>query len=90
MKHLNIKIHGFIQGVTFRYSAERLAEKLNIKGFIQNLDDGTVCAEAEGRKEDLEKFLDWCREGPMSARVEKVESEYVDDLKGFDSFIIRY
>lgn len=90
MKHLNIKIHGFIQGVTFRYSAEQLAEKLNIKGFIQNLDDGTVYAEVEGREEDLEKFLNWCRKGPMSAMVEKVESKYLDDLMGFDDFIIKY
>lgn len=72
-KHLNIKILGRVQGVFFRVSAKEQAEKLNIKGFARNESDGTVYIEAEGEEKDLEKFVNWCKDGPPSAKVEKIE-----------------
>ncbi len=61
MKHLNIKIHGQVQGVFFRDSAKQAADKLGIKGFAKNEADGTVYIEAEGEEAGLGKFLEWCR-----------------------------
>ena len=72
-KHINIKIVGFVQGVFFRLTAKEQAEKLGIKGFTRNEEDGSVYIEAEGDKESLDKFIKWCYEGPETARVEKVE-----------------
>jgi len=86
MKHLNIKIYGRVQGVGFRLSAKSVAEKLNITGFARNESDGSVYLEAEGEKENLEKFLEWCHRGPLFARVDKVVVEEENQLKNFTEF----
>ena len=54
------------------------------------MSDGTVYIEAEGKEDDLKKFFDWCHEGPRSSKVNKVESEYSDDLKVFKDFVVKY
>lgn len=72
IKHLNIKIYGQVQGVFFRISAKQEAEKLGIVGFAKNEPDGTVHIEAEGEKENLDKFLEWCKDGPDAAKVKKL------------------
>ncbi len=87
-KHLNVKISGRVQGVFFRYSAKRKAEKLDIMGFARNEPDGTVYIEAEGEEKTLKQFLAWCRKGPAFARVEKVESEFDPETKKFIDFVI--
>ena len=73
MKHLNIKIHGQVQGVFFRATAKEKADTLGIKIFARNEPDGSVYIEAEGEKEKLDEFIKWCYQGPSFARVEKVE-----------------
>ena len=72
-KHLNIKISGLVQGVFFRVSVKEEAEKLGIKVSARNETDGSVCIEAEGEEESLEKFVKWCHVGPPLAKVDKVE-----------------
>ncbi len=88
MLHLNVKIFGKVQGVFFRYSAKEKAEELNLAGFAQNMPDFSVYIEAEGKKENLEKFLEWCRRGPSSAEIEKIEFEFSKNIKGFKEFEI--
>lgn len=84
-KHLNIKISGAVQGVFFRVSAKKEAEKLGITGFARNEPDGSVYIEAEGNKEKLDKFLEWCRIGPTAAKVDKVEVKE-GGIKNFSEF----
>lgn len=84
-KHLNIKIYGQVQGVFFRISAKQEADKLGIKGFARNEKDGTVYIEAEGEKNNLDKFLEWCKNGPDAAKVEKIEVTEIP-LKNFSEF----
>lgn len=86
-KHLNIKISGLVQGVFFRAIAKEDAEKLGITGFAQNKLDGSVYIEAEGGKENLDKFLSWCKNGPPMAEVEKVEITE-SNLKKFTEFVV--
>ena len=73
MKHLNIKISGQVQGVFFRHAAKEKAEELGLKGFAKNEPDDSVYIEVEGKEEALKKFIEWCKKGPASARIEKVE-----------------
>ena len=72
MKHANIKIYGLVQGIFFRATAKQEADKLNITGFAKNKEDGSVYIEAEGEKENVDKFIKWCKIGPTLAKVEKV------------------
>ncbi len=87
MQHLNITVFGLVQGVFFRASAKEQADKLNLSGFAKNMPDGSVYIEAEGEKENLDKFIIWCNKGPMLARVEKVEVSETT-LKNFTEFKI--
>ena len=86
MVHKNIIVHGRVQGVGFRYSAQHAAQSNGIKGFVKNLPDGTVYIEAEGKIEKLNEFIAWCRKGPSFAYVSdiKIEEGEVKDYKFFD------
>lgn len=88
MKHLNIRIHGRVQGVFFRQSAKETAKRLGVDGFARNEPDGTVYIEAEGDEEALERFRNWCEQGPEFANVERVESES-GEVKDYGGFEIR-
>ncbi|MEX2600976.1 MAG: acylphosphatase [Balneolaceae bacterium] len=70
----HIFITGRVQGVGFRHFARLTARELGIKGWVRNRKDGRVEAVAEGDPENLEQFLARLREGPMPARVERVET----------------
>lgn len=88
MVHNNIRIFGKVQGVFFREGAQEKAEKLIIKGWIKNLSDGSVYIEAEGKPENLEKFIDWCHKGSGDAKVDRVEVEE-GNMKNFTGFEVK-
>ncbi|MGN6640783.1 MAG: acylphosphatase [Mucilaginibacter sp.] len=85
MKHLNITVKGYVQGVFYRASTKAVADQLGIKGFVQNEADGNVFIEAEGDDVSLDMFLDWCKEGPEHAKVISVES-HEGELKNYRNF----
>lgn len=87
MIHLNIQVYGLVQGVFFRASAKEQADNLEIKGFAKNMPDGSVYIEAEGDKDNLDKFIKWCNSGPIMAQVEKV-NVFESPLKCFKDFEI--
>jgi acylphosphatase len=59
-----IHITGRVQGVGFRWSAVREANRKGITGFIRNMPDGSVYIEAEGSNKQLNDFYEWCKNGP--------------------------
>lgn len=73
MKHLDITVSGKVQGVYYRLTTKAVADQLGVKGTVRNRPDGTVFIEAEGDDFALGSFLEWCREGPEKAVVEKVD-----------------
>ncbi len=82
-----MKIHGKVQGVGFRFEAMRKAKELRLAGFARNERDGTVYIEAQGDKENLEKFLHWCEHhGPLLAEIIGVETKYSNALRNYQSF----
>ena len=87
MKHLNIKIHGKVQGVSYRVTAKVVADLLGVKGFVRNEKDGTVYIEAEGDEFSLGEFLDFCHKGSDRAVVEQVETAEAE-LKNYRNFEI--
>ena len=62
-----------MQGVGFRFFAERHARQLGIEGYVRNRYDGAVEVEAEGAAPALEQFLNEIRQGPRLARVQDVK-----------------
>ncbi len=84
-----IKVYGRVQGVGYRYFAQRHARKLGIKGFAENRPDGSVYIEAYGEEEYLKKFLEILREGPPLAIVDRIETEENTNIREFDDFEIK-
>ena len=70
---LHIFISGKVQGVYFRQNTSYKAQELNIMGWVRNLKDGRVEAILEGERENINKLLDWCNDGPENAIVTNIE-----------------
>ena len=74
-KTLHLVIHGHVQGVFFRDSMRREAQRLGITGWVRNHSNGTVEAAVHGEPADVDAILRWARRGPERAQVERVEIE---------------
>jgi acylphosphatase len=66
-------VRGRVQGVGFRYFAQRAALELGLTGYVRNLDDGSVEAYASGSEEELSRFAALLQRGPRGALVQTVE-----------------
>jgi acylphosphatase len=82
-----IAVTGIVQGVGYRWTAAREAQRRGLRGFVRNLPDGRVELLAEGERAQVESLLAWCWSGPPAARVSGVVAEWSEargDLPGFD------
>ena len=70
----HIVVHGRVQGVGYRDAAVQAAFALNIKGWVRNRSDGTVEAHAQGPPDAVDRYVEWCTQGPPLARVFKVDA----------------
>lgn len=84
---LRLRITGQVQGVFFRARSKEQADLLGIKGWVRNLEDGSVEIDAEGSADQLKIFTEWCHHGPPSAIVDHVEAKEVSE-EGQTSFTI--
>jgi acylphosphatase len=71
--------------VAFRYSVLRMAQQRDAAGWVSNRPDGSVEAVFEGEPDVVERLVDFCREGPRGAQVERVDvtDEEPEGLAGF-------
>lgn len=85
MVRRHVVVHGFVQGVGFRYAVERAARTRRVAGWVENRADGTVEAVFEGDRDDVEALVDFCRRGPRGAEVRdvSVSEEPAEGLAGF-------
>ena len=88
----NRKLHiqGKVQGVGFRFFATRVARRLGLRGWIQNLRDGSVEAVVEGEGEKIDQWLDELREGPRYAEVSKIDQEKRDFSGRLGEFDVKF
>jgi acylphosphatase len=82
-------VSGRVQGVGFRWFAEREAVRRDVRGFVRNLEDGSVEIFAQADPSALEEFCECVRRGPAASRVERVEIRSVEVDAGLSSFRIR-
>jgi acylphosphatase len=75
MRQCQLRIHGRVQGVGFRDSMWREAERLGVRGWVRNRRDGTVEAQLYGADDSVAALIDWAQRGPAPARVERIEIE---------------
>jgi len=80
-------IRGRVQGVGFRYFAQRAATQLGVSGYTRNLDDGRVEVYAVGTPQQLSDLAGWLWKGPRFADVRGVE-EHEAVVQQYDTFQI--
>ena len=85
MVRYRVLISGRVQGVFFRDTCRRVAERHAVGGWVRNLPDGSVEAVFEGSAEDVRRLVEWSHHGPHSAVVEdvRVQAEPPEGISGF-------
>lgn len=83
-------IKGRVQGVWFRASTKKEADRLGLVGHVKNLPLRRVEAVFQGPRDKVEEALAWCRQGPPAAEVREVEVSWFTPDDEYNSFEIRY
>ena len=86
-ERVHVTVSGRVQGVSFRDATRQEAERMGLKGWVRNTQDGRVEAAFEGDPDAVNQMVEWCKSGPSSADVEDVSTEREapsGDLSGFE------
>jgi acylphosphatase len=90
MASLEMVISGLVQGVGFRFFAQRTAHRHDITGYVMNLSGGKVKVLAEGTRFSLCTLLEELKKGPPLSSVENVQVRWGEYLGRFEDFSIRF
>lgn len=89
-KSVRMYITGTVQGVFFRAFIKENAEKLDVRGFTRNLENGKVEVFAEGDADAVNKLVDLCKKGPRHSQIRNVEIK-PEKFQGMRNFkVIRF
>jgi acylphosphatase len=80
---------GRVQGVGFRYATRAAASGHHVTGYVQNLEDGRVRLVAEGKPEEIERFLAEVAER-MNGYIRNVEAHKSSATGEFSGFSIQH
>ncbi|GAW98364.1 acylphosphatase [Secundilactobacillus mixtipabuli] len=86
MKSVIISIHGRVQGVGFRWTTARLANRLHVVGWVRNERDGSVTVRAQAEDASLSAFIQALKQSPTPyAKVSKVtvDSKKIEHFEKF-------
>jgi len=81
-------VHGRVQGVFYRDSTRRQAQQRGVAGWVSNRSDGAVEAVFEGEADAVDRLVDFAREGPRGAQVDRVDV-FDEEPEGLTGFSIR-
>ena len=87
MKSVKLIITGDVTLVGFRYFIREHAVKLNLKGYVRNIQN-KVEAILEGEEENINKIIEICKQGPRFAKITNIEIKELNS-QGFTNFEIR-
>ena len=87
---LRAVVHGYVQGVGFRFFARREALTLGLHGYTRNQPDGSVEVVVEGQLKQLETYLARLQRGPSEAEVDWIDQVWSQGSGNFTDFQIRY
>ncbi|MEP6925760.1 MAG: acylphosphatase [Pyrinomonadaceae bacterium] len=81
-------VSGVVQGVGFRFFAQRAAAKHQVTGYVRNLPDGRVEALAEGNETAVENFKAELIAGSTHSVVEQIEEIVIELNRNYPIFRI--
>ena len=83
-------ISGRVQGVGFRFFTKRAADQIGVLGWVRNLADGRVEAQATGTGLRLDEFRLKLEQGPSGSRVDDIEEIPLNAQPTWDQFEITF
>lgn len=86
-KHIDIRVKGYLQRAGIRFKTMEAAYRFGVTGRVRYLKDYSLLIEAEGDGKDLERFVNWCKKGPVGTKVDEVTIEEAE-LKNYPNFDI--
>jgi acylphosphatase len=89
-RRLEAIVHGWVQGVGFRWHTRDLARRLGLQGYVRNRPDRTVEVVAEGPELALRELLAYLEAGPAGAVVERVDTSWLPSGSRLRGFEVRY
>lgn len=89
-KRLEAQFSGTVQGVGFRYTAERISRHFPVTGFVRNLANGKVEIVAEGEEQNLQDFLQAIKDSPVGPYIRDTEVKWAEPENIFKVFGIAY
>ena len=89
-RRLTATFHGRVQGVGFRFTTVEIARNVDIRGYVQNLMDGSVKLVAEGAEDDLNRFMRDLRDAHIYRYVTGEDVHWSDAKGEYTAFSIRY
>lgn len=81
-----LKVHGVVQGVGYRYFFVRRARDLELTGWVRNRPDGTVESRVEGDRGSIEALISQLKVGPSSASVTRLDVRWTEATGRYSSF----
>ncbi|XP_013192606.2 acylphosphatase-2 isoform X1 [Amyelois transitella] len=91
MRAADFEVYGRVQGVFFRKFTKEQAQKLGLRGWCKNTDEGTVLGHMQGPPDKIETMMQWLKTtGSPSSRIEKAEFRNQKEITeySFDNFSI--
>lgn len=81
------RIYGRVQGVGFRFTTVKLANRMGVNGFVRNEEDGSVYVEASANEKVMEDFISKLSNNPSpSSKVDNVIVEYNNSIADYNNF----
>ena len=90
IQELRAYVHGWVQGVGFRYFVVEHALALGLRGYARNHRDGSVEVLAQGSRPALERLLTLLLQGPSAAYVREVRTEWSQPTEHLSGFHVRW
>ena len=81
--------HGRVQGVSFRWTTERIARRFMVDGYVRNQPDGTVEVVVSGRHAQIADFIRDIHDA-FSGHIKSLDCEPLETDEVFQGFRIRY
>ena len=85
------KASGRVQGVGFRMYVRENASRLGLRGWVKNMDDGTVDMEVQGESDKVDKLFEIIQEGNYFIKVTELHMDKQNPvLPPENAFLIKY
>ena len=89
-KCIRIIYSGNVQGVGFRYTAQDIASRLGLMGWVRNLSDGRVEVVSEGEEKKIRQFLNEIEKGFLGRYIKDTDISWKEPTREFNNFDIRF